>query len=92
MDEISEIPLPFQTKLLRFIETKKYLKVGETIERTADIRIVSASNRNLKKEVENGEFREDLYYRLAVLEVLIPPLRERTEDIEPILKEFIFLI
>lgn len=92
LDEISEIPQTFQTKLLRFIETKRYLKVGETLERTADIRIVSATNRDLKRSVSKGEFREDLYYRLAVLEIEIPPLRDRIEDIIPIIDEFRYLL
>ena len=92
LDEVSEIPVSFQTKLLRLIETGRYLKVGETSERRVDIRIVSASNRNLKKSVEKGEFREDLYYRLAVLEIDIPPLRERVEDIEPLVEEYRYLL
>lgn len=88
LDEISEIPVSFQTKLLRFIETGKYLKVGDTSEKIADIRIVSASNRDLKKSVSAGEFREDLYYRLAVLEIEIPPLRERPGDIVLLTEEY----
>ncbi len=92
LDEVSEIPVSFQTKLLRFIETGKYLKVGETSEHSADIRIVSASNRDLKRSVESGEFREDLYYRLAVLEIEIPPLRERPEDIELLTEEYNYLL
>jgi len=92
LDEISEIPLSFQTKLLRFIETKKYLKVGETSERSANVRIVSASNKELKKEVKEGNFREDLYYRLAVLEIEIPPLRNRIEDIDLLVDEYKYLL
>lgn len=80
-DEISEIPLSFQTKLLRFIETRKYRMVGESAEREADVRIVTATNKDLLKSIENSEFREDLYFRLQVLEIEIPPLRERKEDI-----------
>jgi DNA-binding NtrC family response regulator len=81
-DEISEVPLSFQTKLLRFIETKKYRILGETSERKADVRIVAATNRNLLKAIEKEEFREDLYFRLHVLEIEIPPLRQRKEDIK----------
>ncbi|MCP5102122.1 MAG: sigma-54-dependent Fis family transcriptional regulator, partial [bacterium] len=86
-DEISEVPLSFQTKLLRFIETKKYRILGETVEREADVRILAASNKNLTKAIENGEFREDLYYRLHVLEIEIPPLRQRQEDIKTLVLE-----
>jgi len=86
-DEISEVPLSFQTKLLRFIETKKYRVLGETSEREADVRIVTATNRNLHKSIEKGEFREDLYFRLHVLEIEIPPLRQRKDDIKMLVLE-----
>jgi len=86
-DEISEIPLSFQTKLLRFIETKRYRILGETSEREADVRIVTATNKNLLKAIEEGEFREDLYFRLHVLEIEIPPLRQRKEDIKALILE-----
>ena len=91
-DEISEVPLSFQTKLLRFIETKKYRVVGESAEQDADVRIVTATNRNLLQAIESGEFREDLYFRLHVLEIEIPPLRQRKEDIKELVlgyKEFL---
>ena len=81
-DEISEIPLTFQTKLLRFIETKRYRPLGESSEREADVRILTATNRDLIKSIEEGKFREDLYFRLHVLEIDIPPLRQRVEDIK----------
>jgi len=81
-DEVSEIPLSFQTRLLRFIETKKYRILGESSERKADLRIITATNRDLLKAIEEGEFREDLYFRLHVLELEIPPLRYRKEDIK----------
>jgi transcriptional regulator with PAS, ATPase and Fis domain len=81
IDEISEIPVSFQAKLLRFIEKKKYRVMGDPKERTADVRIVAASNKNLEKAIADKEFREDLYYRRHVLEIEIPPLRERKEDI-----------
>jgi transcriptional regulator with PAS, ATPase and Fis domain len=86
-DEISEVPISFQTKLLRFIETKKYRILGETREREADVRILAATNRNLLTAIENGEFREDLYFRLHVLEIEIPPLRQRKEDIKTLVLE-----
>ncbi|NIM16902.1 MAG: AAA domain-containing protein [Candidatus Aminicenantes bacterium] len=82
IDEIAEIPVSFQAKLLRFIEKKKYRVLGETRERDAEVRIVAASNRDLQKAIEDREFREDLYYRLQVLEIEIPPLRKRKQDIE----------
>jgi len=86
-DEISEIPLSFQAKLLRFIETKKYRIVGEAAEREADVRIVTATNKDLLKAIESNEFREDLYFRLQVLEIEIPPLRQRKEDIRSLVTE-----
>jgi transcriptional regulator with PAS, ATPase and Fis domain len=86
-DEISEVPLSFQSKLLRFIETKKYRILGETSERETDVRIVAATNRNLFKAIEKEEFREDLYFRLHVLEIEIPPLRQRKEDIKALVLE-----
>jgi transcriptional regulator with PAS, ATPase and Fis domain len=82
MDEISKIPVSFQAKFLRFIDEKKYRVVGEFNEREAEVRIVAASNKNLQKAIKNKEFREDLYYRLQVLEIEIPPLRDRKEDIK----------
>jgi len=82
IDEISEIPISFQAKLLRFIDKKKYRVVGECKEKEADVRIVAASNKDLQQAIKNGEFREDLYYRLQVLEIEIPPLRHRKQDIK----------
>lgn len=86
-DEISEVPIPFQAKLLRFIETNKYLALGETTEKESDVRIVAATNRDLHKAIEMKEFREDLYYRLHILEIEIPPLRKRKEDIKALVVE-----
>jgi transcriptional regulator with PAS, ATPase and Fis domain len=86
-DEISEVPVSFQAKLLRFIETKKYQVLGDSVEREADVRIITATNKNLRKAMTGGEFREDLYYRLQVLEIEIPPLRERKEDLKALVME-----
>jgi transcriptional regulator with AAA-type ATPase domain len=86
-DEISEIPITFQTKLLRFIETKKYRVVGESAEKEADVRIVTATNRDLIKSIEDGLFREDLFFRLHVLEIEIPPLRRRVDDIKTLVMD-----
>jgi NtrC-family two-component system response regulator AlgB len=82
LDEIGDLPLSIQPKLLRFIQEKKYERVGENITRDADVRLITATNVNLEKAVKEGKFREDLYYRLNVVEFEIPPLRERKEDIE----------
>jgi len=87
-DEIAEIPSSFQAKLLQLIDTKKYRMLGDTKEMKADVRIVAASNRNLQEEIKQKRFRQDLYYRLNVLPIEIPPLRERKEDIQAIVKEY----
>jgi NtrC-family two-component system response regulator AlgB len=81
LDEIGDLPLTIQPKLLRFIQEKKYERIGENITRNADIRLIAASNIDLEKAVAEGRFREDLFYRLNVVEIEIPPLRERKEDI-----------
>lgn len=81
LDEIGELPLPMQAKLLRLLQEHTYRRVGDVNELRADIRILAATNRNLKEQVEEKTFREDLWYRLKAFEVRIPPLRERTEDI-----------
>lgn len=92
LDEIGETPLDFQVKLLRFLETREIRRVGSVHATVADVRIVAATNRNLEKMVEEGTFREDLYYRLNVVQIKVPPLSKRTEDIEPLallfLKQF----
>ena len=87
LDEIGEIPQHLQVKLLRALEAKEILPIGSTTPRHIDVRVLAATNRNLKKEVEAGRFREDLFYRLNIMEIYIPPLRDRPEDI-PLLVNF----
>jgi two-component system response regulator PilR (NtrC family) len=86
LDEIGEMPLGLQSKLLRAIEAKEILPVGSTEPVKVDVRIIAASNRDLKKMASEGTFREDLYYRLAVIEIALPPLRDRREDIPPLVE------
>ena len=89
LDEIGEISPALQAKLLRFIQEKRFERVGETRTRTANVRIVAATNRDLDSEVKAGRFREDLLYRLNVLEIVVPALRERPEDILPLARAFV---
>jgi len=89
LDEVAELADGEQVKLLRILEGKGYFKVGGVKERRANVRIISATNRSLEREVEARRFREDLYYRLNVVRIKIPPLRERKSDIVPLAKHFI---
>jgi len=81
LDEIGEIPQHLQVKLLRALEAKEILPIGSTTPRHIDVRVLAATNRKLKKEVDEGRFREDLFYRLNIMEIYIPPLKDRPEDI-----------
>ena len=89
MDEIGEVPLDLQSKLLRVLQEKSYERVGEDRTRRADVRIIAATNRDLKKEAAAGRFREDLYYRLNVFPVQVTPLRQRRDDIPLLAQHFI---
>ena len=81
LDEIGEMAFDLQAKLLRVLESGEFIKVGDTRPIKVNVRIIAATNRDLQKEIEAGHFREDLYYRLSVFRIQLPPLRERIEDI-----------
>ena len=87
LDEIATISTKMQIDLLRVLESKKFVRVGGNKEISSDFRVICATNKDLKSMVENGTFREDLYYRLNVVNIYVPPLRERIEDI-PLLVEY----
>ena len=91
LDEIGEMAFELQAKLLRVLEAGEYIKIGDTKPTKVNVRVISATNRDLKKEIEQGNFREDLYYRLSVFQIHLPPLRERKEDIELLAESFIQL-
>ena len=88
LDEISELPLPTQSRLLRVLQEKEFQRVGGTRTLYSDFRLIAATNKILKKEVEEGRFREDLFYRLNVFPIHVPPLRERIEDIHDLAFHF----
>ncbi|MBI1956311.1 MAG: sigma 54-interacting transcriptional regulator, partial [Acidobacteria bacterium] len=89
LDEIGEMPLVLQAKLLRVLEDQTFRRVGGLRDITVDIRVIAASNRDLEQAVKEGRFREDLYYRLTVIPIFIPPLRERKEDVLPLAEFFL---
>lgn len=89
LDEVGDIPLAEQVKLLRLLETRRFRRVGDTDWRDTNFRLVCATHRDLAAMVQTGEFREDLYYRLNVFEINIPPLRERREDIAPLIQSMV---
>jgi len=89
LDEVGDLPLPLQVKLLRAIQEKSFRRVGGTQDQQVDVRIVAATNRRLEEEVARGRFREGLYYRLNVIEIPLPPLRERREDVARLVDHFV---
>lgn len=89
LDEIAELPLALQVKILRFLQEREVLRLGGSQPTPVDVRIIAASNRNLTDEVEKGRFRKDLYYRLNVIEIRLPPLRERKKDIPLLAQHFL---
>ncbi len=89
LDEIGEIPLMLQAKLLRVLEEQTFRRLGGLKDIKLDLRVIAATNKNLREAVKEGAFRQDLYFRLNVIQILIPPLRERTEDIVPLTRFFI---
>ncbi|WP_243145610.1 sigma-54 interaction domain-containing protein, partial [Clostridium neonatale] len=89
LDEIGELPLDIQSKLLRVLDNEKITRVGGTHEKQLDVRVIGATNRMLKKEISKKNFREDLYYRLSVIEIKTIPLRQRKDDIDLLVNEFI---
>ncbi|MGE9291166.1 MAG: sigma 54-interacting transcriptional regulator, partial [Puniceicoccales bacterium] len=89
LDEIGELPLSIQPKLLRLLQEQEYERVGESKTRSSNIRVIAATNRNLETEVKEGRFREDLYYRLKVIELRLPPLAERPSDILPLAENYL---
>lgn len=89
LDEIGELLLDLQPKLLRALEQREIRRVGSNITSSIDVRVICATNRNLKKEISEGRFREDLYYRLSVVKISLPPLRDRPEDLPPMVERFL---
>jgi len=89
LDEIGEMPLDLQAKLLRVLESGEFLKVGDSKPTKVNVRIIAATNRDLQKEIDNGNFREDLYYRINIFNIVLPSLRDRTSDIEDLAYSFL---
>jgi len=92
LDEISEMPVSLQAKLLRVLETNEVDRIGGSRPITVDVRVIASTNRDLQAAIRKGEFREDLYYRLSVVEIVLPPLRERREDIPELTEYFLRMI
>jgi DNA-binding NtrC family response regulator len=91
LDEVNSLPISIQTKLLRFLESGECMAVGEIKPYKVNVRIIAATNADLNKQIASGEFRQDLYFRLNVVPVELPPLKQRTEDIEALIKHFLSL-
>ena len=89
LDEVGDMSLAVQAKLLRVIQEREFMPVGSTRPKSVDVRFVAATNKDLEKEVAAGRFREDLFYRLSVITIHVPPLRERLEDVEPLARHFV---
>ena len=89
LDEIGEVPLAMQAKLLRVLQEQELERIGDTRTRKVSVRVIAATNRDLTKELDEGRFRQDLFYRLRVFPIEVPPLRERLEDIAPLAAHFI---
>jgi len=89
LDEIGELTLPLQSKLLRFLQEKEFERLGSVVTRKVDVRVLAATNKDLAAAVAEGSFREDLYYRLNVFPIHVPPLRERKQDIPDLLRHFV---
>ena len=88
LDEVAELPLPTQVRLLRVLETGEYMKVGASKVKKTDVRIIAATNENVQKAIQNGKFREDLFYRLSTVPIYLAPLRERKKDIHLLFRKF----
>jgi len=89
LDEVTEIDLPIQAKLLRVLQEQEFQKVGDSTKKKVDVRVIATSNRDLREAVDEGSFREDLYHRLAVFPLHVPPLRERLSDVVPLAQHFV---
>jgi two-component system, NtrC family, response regulator AtoC len=89
LNEIGELTLPIQSKLLTFLDTREFMRVGGETNRKADVRILAATNRDLEREMSEKRFREDLFYRLNIIRIFMPPLRERKEDIAILAQQFL---